>query len=274
MIGGNAPTRMVACEPTSRRNPETAAASRRHLLTVVLEDYFHVAPLKSVVQADQWYRFDRRVEANTRRLSTCWTNTEYWPRSSSSDRSPTKCPNSFERWWIAVTRWRAKGITTTALVISARRNSGTMSPDRGRLSNEPRAPRFMAIVSVTGGLPRRICGPSIFLRRKGLLTIRACGHFSEGTLRSLGGENLTLHRHNGDEIWEFPLGSWTLGWLVAPHLWWQLLQAVPALDDPPRGGIVVKKDRRALSDVLSCLGAGSRSTADTRGPLEGEVAAV
>ncbi len=30
-----------------------------------MEDYFHVAPLKSVVQTDQWYRFERRVEANT-----------------------------------------------------------------------------------------------------------------------------------------------------------------------------------------------------------------
>ncbi len=36
-----------------------------HLLTVVLEDYFHVAPLKSVVQNERWYRFERRVEENT-----------------------------------------------------------------------------------------------------------------------------------------------------------------------------------------------------------------
>lgn len=38
-----------------------------HLLTVVLEDYFHVAPLKSVVQNERWYRFERRVEENTRK---------------------------------------------------------------------------------------------------------------------------------------------------------------------------------------------------------------
>jgi polysaccharide deacetylase family protein (PEP-CTERM system associated) len=34
-------------------------------LTVIVEDYFHVAPLKSVVQTEQWYRFERRVEENT-----------------------------------------------------------------------------------------------------------------------------------------------------------------------------------------------------------------
>jgi polysaccharide deacetylase family protein (PEP-CTERM system associated) len=38
---------------------------RTHLLSVVLEDYFQVAPLKSVVHNDQWYRFERRVEENT-----------------------------------------------------------------------------------------------------------------------------------------------------------------------------------------------------------------
>jgi polysaccharide deacetylase family protein (PEP-CTERM system associated) len=42
-------------------------APRRHLLTVVLEDYYHVAPLKSVVMTDRWYRFERRVETNTRK---------------------------------------------------------------------------------------------------------------------------------------------------------------------------------------------------------------
>lgn len=43
----------------SREGPRT------HLLTVILEDYYHVAPLKKVVQAKNWYRFERRVENNT-----------------------------------------------------------------------------------------------------------------------------------------------------------------------------------------------------------------
>jgi len=43
------------------------STSRSHLLTVVVEDYYHVAPLKSVVKANQLYRFERRVESNTRK---------------------------------------------------------------------------------------------------------------------------------------------------------------------------------------------------------------
>jgi polysaccharide deacetylase family protein (PEP-CTERM system associated) len=45
----------------------SSPGSRRHLLTIVLEDYFHVAPLKSVVQNERWYRFEARVEDNTRK---------------------------------------------------------------------------------------------------------------------------------------------------------------------------------------------------------------
>lgn len=44
---------------------ERAAGPERHLLTVVLEDYFQVAPLKSVIPTGQWYRFETRVESNT-----------------------------------------------------------------------------------------------------------------------------------------------------------------------------------------------------------------
>jgi polysaccharide deacetylase family protein (PEP-CTERM system associated) len=38
-----------------------------HILTVALEDYFHVAPFKSLIDRKQWYRFEMRLEASTRR---------------------------------------------------------------------------------------------------------------------------------------------------------------------------------------------------------------
>ncbi len=40
---------------------------RRHLLTVVLEDYFQVAPLRGVVKTERWHLFENRVEVNTRK---------------------------------------------------------------------------------------------------------------------------------------------------------------------------------------------------------------
>jgi polysaccharide deacetylase family protein (PEP-CTERM system associated) len=44
-----------------------AALAKRHLLTVVAEDYFQVAPLHSVIQTSQWYRFETRVERNSKK---------------------------------------------------------------------------------------------------------------------------------------------------------------------------------------------------------------
>jgi len=54
-------------QPGGSLDDHAGLARRSHLLTVVLEDYYHVAPLKSVVMADRWYRFERRVESNTRK---------------------------------------------------------------------------------------------------------------------------------------------------------------------------------------------------------------
>src|SRR5512132_1592176 len=38
---------------------------RRHILSVVLEDYCHVAPVSRVVPPDYWSRFESRVHRNT-----------------------------------------------------------------------------------------------------------------------------------------------------------------------------------------------------------------
>jgi polysaccharide deacetylase family protein (PEP-CTERM system associated) len=40
-------------------------ASKRHLLTVLLEDYFHVGAFNRIIQRGQWYRFETRFEQNT-----------------------------------------------------------------------------------------------------------------------------------------------------------------------------------------------------------------
>jgi polysaccharide deacetylase family protein (PEP-CTERM system associated) len=38
---------------------------KRHLLTVLLEDYFHVGAFNELIQRGQWYRFETRFERNT-----------------------------------------------------------------------------------------------------------------------------------------------------------------------------------------------------------------
>lgn len=50
-----------------RSEPQPAAGLRRHLLTVALEDYFQVVAFSKLIDANNWYRFERRIERNTQR---------------------------------------------------------------------------------------------------------------------------------------------------------------------------------------------------------------
>ena len=43
------------------------AAAGRILLTVEVEDYFQVGRFGDLIQRDQWYRFETRIERNTRK---------------------------------------------------------------------------------------------------------------------------------------------------------------------------------------------------------------
>jgi polysaccharide deacetylase family protein (PEP-CTERM system associated) len=62
------------------------------VLTVALEDYFHVAPLQSVVQRDRWYRFEMRMEASTRRtldlLDECGARATFFVLGWVADAAP------------------------------------------------------------------------------------------------------------------------------------------------------------------------------------------
>ena len=42
-------------------------SEKRHLLTVLLEDYFHVGAFNRLIQSGQWYRFETRFAQNTRK---------------------------------------------------------------------------------------------------------------------------------------------------------------------------------------------------------------
>ncbi len=49
--------------------PTTPSVSpaKRHLLTIAVEDYFQVVAFRKLIDPSLWYRFERRVERNTRR---------------------------------------------------------------------------------------------------------------------------------------------------------------------------------------------------------------
>lgn len=55
-----------AAVPHGARVP-ALASPKRHLLTIAVEDYFEAVAFRKLIEPRQWYRFERRVERNTRR---------------------------------------------------------------------------------------------------------------------------------------------------------------------------------------------------------------
>jgi len=72
--------------------PTGVSQARMHVLTVALEDYFHVTPLQSVISQDRWYRFEMRLEASTRRtldlLDECGARATFFVLGWVADAAP------------------------------------------------------------------------------------------------------------------------------------------------------------------------------------------
>ena len=74
------------------RAPAATPAPRTHLLTIAVEDYFHVTPLQTVIPHDRWYRFEMRLEASTRRaldlLDECGARATFFVLGWVADAAP------------------------------------------------------------------------------------------------------------------------------------------------------------------------------------------
>ena len=78
---------MVPFAPAAERG-----TARTHVLTIALEDYFHVAPLETVIPESRWYRFEMRLEASTRRtldlLDECGARATFFVLGWVADAAP------------------------------------------------------------------------------------------------------------------------------------------------------------------------------------------
>ncbi|HYC32298.1 MAG TPA: glycosyltransferase [Gemmatimonadales bacterium] len=71
------------------------------MLTIALEDYFHVTPLQTVVREDRWNRFEMRLEASTRRtldlLDQCGARATFFVLGWVADTAPELVREVVER---------------------------------------------------------------------------------------------------------------------------------------------------------------------------------
>jgi polysaccharide deacetylase family protein (PEP-CTERM system associated) len=190
-------------------------SGQKNLLTVVVEDYFHVAPLKSVVQADRWYRFERRVETNTRKAldlldeyNICAT---FFILGSIADEMPELVREIFDRGHEVASK-------------------GYFHHSIGHFSRD----EFRDDVARSRDALERAAGSQIHGFRIGhqwfdpddlwaLDVLAKEGFTYDSSIRPLFGRfsqepwRRRPHRNrvDGGEIWEFPLTSWTMmGWSV------------------------------------------------------------
>jgi polysaccharide deacetylase family protein (PEP-CTERM system associated) len=74
------------------RESTPAGTARTHVLSIALEDYFHVTPLRTVISEDRWYRFEMRLEASTRRtldlLDECGARATFFVLGWVADAAP------------------------------------------------------------------------------------------------------------------------------------------------------------------------------------------
>jgi polysaccharide deacetylase family protein (PEP-CTERM system associated) len=82
----------VARGPVPRSRLPSSGSDRTHVLTIALEDYFHVTPLQTVIREDRWYRFEMRLEASTRRtldlLEECGARATFFVLGWVADAAP------------------------------------------------------------------------------------------------------------------------------------------------------------------------------------------
>jgi polysaccharide deacetylase family protein (PEP-CTERM system associated) len=190
-------------------------AASRHLLTVNVEDYFHVAPLKSVVQTEQWYRFERRVAANTRKaldlLAEHEVSATFFVLGSIAEEMPELVREIADRGHEVA----SKGYFHHSIRHFSREEF------REDLLRSREALEDATGRAVQGfRIGHRYFGPDDLWALDVLIEE---GFAYDSSVRPLfwrfaGKPWRRLphrHRHDGREIWEFPLSSWTFcGWSV------------------------------------------------------------
>jgi polysaccharide deacetylase family protein (PEP-CTERM system associated) len=187
----------------------------RHLLTVVLEDYFQVAPLAGVIPAGQWYRFERRVERNTGKaldlLDEFGIEATFFVLGWIADEMPELVRRVAERGHEIA----SKGYYHRSLRQLGREEF------RDDLVRSREALERAAGVPVVG---YRIAHGWFAPEDLWALDVLAEEGFAYDSsvrpiFRAFAGEpwrrGVHLHRCRGRSLWEFPLSSWSAaGWSV------------------------------------------------------------
>jgi polysaccharide deacetylase family protein (PEP-CTERM system associated) len=184
---------------------------RRHILTVVLEDYCHVAPVSRVVPPDYWSRFESRVHRNTELtldlLDEVGAKATFFVLGWIGEHQPEVVAEVVRRGHEIASKGffhrHVRQMTPEQFREDVRRSREALQDASGVAVRGYRVPR--------GGLGKRDLWALDVLAEEGFAydsSVRPLGmEFAREPFRRF------IHRHEspGHQIWEVPLSTWSLG---------------------------------------------------------------
>jgi polysaccharide deacetylase family protein (PEP-CTERM system associated) len=204
-----------------------AISDRRHILTVVLEDYCHVGPVSRFVPPDYWHRFESRVERNTHLtldlLDEAGAKATFFVLGWIGENQPKV---------VAEVARRGHEIASKGFFHRSIREM-----NREQFREEVRHSRE-ALENASGMPVRGYRVPRGGFGKDDLWALDILaeeGYAYDSSLRPVGLEfsnepfrrYIHTHQHNGRSIVEVPLSSWKLGPLTVPISGGNFLRQLP-----------------------------------------------
>jgi polysaccharide deacetylase family protein (PEP-CTERM system associated) len=184
---------------------------RRHILTVVLEDYCHVGPVSRVVPPDYWSRFESRAHRNTELtldlLDQVGAKATFFVLGWIGEHQPEVVAEVVRRGHEVASKGffhrHIRQMTPEQFREDVQRSREALQDASGVAVRGYRVPR--------GGLAKRDLWSLDVLAEEGFAydsSVRPLGlEFAGEPFRRF------IHRHEscGRQIWEVPLSTWSLG---------------------------------------------------------------
>jgi len=205
-------------------------APERQLLTVVLEDYFQVAPLRGVIPTRRWSRFETRVDGNTDKalalLDEFGIKATFFVVGWIADEMPEVVRRVASRGHeIASKGYFHRGIRQLC------REEFRDDLRRSREALERAAGTRVAGYRIAEGWlgPQDLWALDV-LAEEGFVYDSSIRPIFRGFATQPERRRLHRHHHRDRTLWEFPIPSWTLGGWSLPIAGGNYLrQAPPAL---------------------------------------------
>jgi polysaccharide deacetylase family protein (PEP-CTERM system associated) len=219
---------MKSTKPVEMSSAGVEHAPKAHLLSVMLEDYFHVAAFDHLIQREQWYRFETRSEKNTLRtldmLDRFDIKATFFVIGWIAERQPELIKEVVRRGHEVASRGlyrhrRERPMTPAEFRDDVRRTRETLEQVCGKSPLGHRAARHWSDPSCLWALD--------VLAEEGYLYDCSFLPTANNTKDEPSRRFAYPHQTNGRVLWEFPVSTYSIGGLLLPVSGGNYLRQLP-----------------------------------------------